>query len=92
MKGLKYISTGARPSGVRGGGAAILVNMKEYTFEKLDINVPHNLEVLWGIVRPKQILPNAKFREYVVCLFYSPPRGAGRTKRCLTISSPAPTP
>ena len=45
MKGLKYISTGARPSGVRGGGAAILVNMKGYTLEKLDINVPHNLEV-----------------------------------------------
>ena len=30
MKGLKYISCGARPSGKRGGGAAILVKLTQH--------------------------------------------------------------
>ena len=80
MKGLKYISTGARPSGVRGGGAAILTNLKKFSVEKVDINVPHNLEVIWAIVRPKLKLPNAKFNEYIICSFYSPPKSRKNKK------------
>ena len=73
MKGLKYISCGARPSGKRGGGAAILVNTEKFSLEKLDINIPHNLEVQWGLVRPKKITPSTKYREMIFCCFYSPP-------------------
>ena len=45
MKGLKYISCGARPSGKRGGGAGIIVNLKKFSLDTLEIHVPHNLEV-----------------------------------------------
>ena len=37
MKGLKYISCGARPSGKRGGGAAIVANTSKFSLEKLDV-------------------------------------------------------
>ena len=73
MKGYKYISCGARPCGKRGGGAAILANVNRFSLEKLEVSVPHNLEVQWGIARPKQVQPNAKFREHVICSFYCPP-------------------
>jgi hypothetical protein len=74
MKGLKYISCGSRPSGKRGGEAAILTDMTKFTMEKLDVNVPNNLEVQWAIIRPKQVLPSTKYREIIFCSFYSPPR------------------
>jgi hypothetical protein len=35
--------------------------------------VPHNLEATWGIVRPKEVKPSSKYREFIVCSFYSPP-------------------
>ena len=73
LEGLKYISCGARPSGKRGGGAAILLDTRKYSMETLDIIVPHNLEVQWAIVRPKEISQNSKYKEYLVCSFYSPP-------------------
>ena len=73
MKGLKYISCGARLTGKRGGGAAILVNTVKFAMEKLEVNVPNNLEVQWGLVRPKKIWPNTKYCEMIFCSFYSPP-------------------
>ena len=73
MKGLKYISCGARPSGKRGGGAAIVANTSKFSLEKLDVQVPNNLEVQWGIVRPKVVSPITRFKEILVCSFYSPP-------------------
>ena len=73
IDGLKYISCGSRPSGKRGGGVAILIDSKKMTIENLQIHVPNNLEVLWAMVRPKELCPGAKFKEYVVCSFYSPP-------------------
>ena len=73
MDGLKYISCGSRPSGKRGGGEAILIDTRKYSIENLDINIPHNLEVQWAIVRPKELSQNSKFKEYIVCSFYSPP-------------------
>ena len=74
IKGLKYISCGARPSGKRGGGAAILANLKKISIEKTDLNVPNNLEVQWAIVRPKKIEASTKYREMIVFSFFSPPR------------------
>ena len=73
MDGLKYISCGSRPSGKRGGGVAILIDSTQLNIEKLHVHVPNNLEVLWAIVRPKELPPGSKFKEYVVCSFYSPP-------------------
>ena len=73
MEGLKYISCGARPSGKRGGGAAIIVNTRKFSVEKLDIHVPNNLEVQWGLVRSKENLQNSKYQEFLVCSFYSAP-------------------
>ena len=73
MRGLKYISCGARPSGKRGGGAAIIVDTTKFSLERLDVQVPNNLEVQWGLVRPKEILQSTKFKESIFCSFYSPP-------------------
>ena len=73
MKGLKYISCGARPSGKRGGGAGILVNLKKFSIDALEIHVPHNLEVKWGIMRPKKVDNNSKYNVFLICSFYSPP-------------------
>ena len=73
LHGLKYISCGSRPSGKRGGGAAIIVNTSKFTLEKLDIHIPHNLEVQWGLVRPREVTQNTKFKEYIFGSFYSPP-------------------
>ena len=67
-EGLKYIST-ARPTGW--GGAAIIVNQEKFTLEELNISIPHNLEIIWGLVRPKD--DSATFKKIIVCSFYSPP-------------------
>ena len=73
LDGLKYLSCGSRPSGKRGGGVAILVDSTKLNIEKLQIHVPNNLEVLWTIVRPKELNQGSKFKEYILCSFYSPP-------------------
>ena len=80
IKGYKYISCGARPSGKRGGGAAIVVNTKRFTLEELEVAVPHNIEAKWGLVRPKKVERNTKYKEYIVCCFYSPPNSKKNKK------------
>ena len=75
MEGLKYIST-ARPTGW--GGAAIIVNQENFLLEKLNIHIPHNLEIIWGLVRPKN--ENATFKKIIVCSFYSPPNSRKNSK------------
>ena len=73
LMGLQYISTARSPNrkGVSHGGAAIVVNLEKFTCEKLNINTPCNLEVVWGLIRPKS--PAAKFKKIIACCFYSPP-------------------
>ena len=68
MEGLKYIST-PRPTGW--GGAAIIVNQEHFSLDKLNIHIPHNLEIIWGMMKPKD--KNAVFKRIIVCSFYSPP-------------------
>ena len=68
IDGLKYFST-PRPSGW--GGAGIIVNLKKFTVEKLNIFIPDNLEVVWGLLKPKN--ETAKFKKIIICSFYSPP-------------------
>ena len=74
-EGLKYIST-PRPSGW--GGAAIIVNQENFHLEKLNIFIPHNLEVVWGLVICKS--EDAKFKQILVCSFYSAPRTKNNLK------------
>ena len=70
--GLNFISC-PRPSTKRGGGCAVIVNEKKFTAEKLPILVPHKLEVVWTLVRPKEGNKTARFKEIIAVCFYSPP-------------------
>ena len=54
MKGLQYISCGARKNKQRGGGVAVVVNIQKFTVKKLDIYIPGSLEVVWTINWPKK--------------------------------------
>ena len=69
LQGIQYISS-PRPN-QRGGGAAISLISGEFKLTKLDVIIPKNLEVVWGLVRPKQ--PTTDFKGIVVCCFYSVP-------------------
>ena len=73
--GLKYIST-PRPTGW--GGAAIIVNQEKFSLEKLNIHIPYNLEIIWGIMKPKD--ERAIFKRIIVCSFYSPPNSRKNAK------------
>ena len=75
IDGLKYIST-PRPTGW--GGAAIIVNQRKFSIEKLNISNPENLEIVWGLLKPKA--EDSKFKKIVVCSFYSPPRSRKKQK------------
>ena len=66
-EGLKYIST-PRPRGW--GGAAIIVNQEKFVLEKLNVVIPHNLEVVWGLVKTEA--EDAKFKRILVCSFLTP--------------------
>ena len=69
IDGLKYISTPRTTK--RGGGAAIVVNLRKFSLEKIEVPIPNNLEVVWGLMRPKSA--SASIREIIVAAFYSPP-------------------
>ena len=71
MQGIKYIST-PRPGAQRGGGAGIAVRLDRFNVSKLNISIPKSLEVVWGLLRPKDI--TGKITTIIVCCFYSPPR------------------
>ena len=75
MNGLKYIST-ARPGGW--GGAALIANQEKFSLEKLNVVIPHNLEIIWGLLRPKS--EDAYFKKIIVCSYYSPPNSRKNAK------------
>ena len=72
LHGLQYISC-PRPNKKRGGGAAILGNTTRFTISKINITVPSKLEVVWGILRPKNITQATVFKEYILAAIYSTP-------------------
>ena len=76
MEGLKYISTPRTQK--RGGGAAIVVNTRTFTLEKIQVIIPYQLEVVWGLVRPKKM--SSKVKEIIVGSFYSPPKSKKNSK------------
>ena len=65
---LKFISC-PRPSTKRGGGCAVIVNENKFTAEKLPILVPHKLEVVWTLVRPKKAIEQQHSRRSLPCVF-----------------------
>ena len=77
LHGILYISN-PRPKR-RGGGAAItLCDMEnQFTLARLPIYVPPDLEVCWGIIKPKS---PGSIKEIIVCSFYCPPRSRKKTK------------
>ena len=80
MDGLQYIST-PRPRNSKGrsyGGAAIVINNEKFTCEKLNVFVPKSLELVWGLVKPKN--SSAKFERIIACSFYSPPNKKKNSK------------
>ena len=77
LDGLKYFST-PRPKGKRGGGAAIIVNSERFKVEKIEIQIPYKLEIVWALAKPKH--PDAQFKNIILCSFYSPPRSRLRNK------------
>ena len=77
IDGLKYLST-SRPSTMKGGGAAIIVNVEKFSVEKIEISIPNKLEVVWGLLKPK--VGTCKLKNIIVCSFYSPPKSRKNTK------------
>ena len=75
LNGLKYIST-SRPKTMKGGGAAIVVNLEKYSVENLVIVIPSNLDVVWGLLKLNYV--PCKFKKIIVGCFYS------RTQSLLT--------
>ena len=69
MQGIQYISNPWPDR--RGGGAAISLLAGEFSLTKLDVIQPKNLEVVWGLVRPKK--PTECFKGIIICSFYSVP-------------------
>ena len=70
IDGLKNISTPRTQK--RGGGAVIVVNTRNFSIEKMQMSNPDNLEVVWGLLRPKK--KTNQIREIIVCSFYAPPK------------------
>ena len=77
--GLTFISC-PRPSNKRGGGCAVIVNLNKFTAEKLPVIVPHKLEIVWTLVRPKNVNKTTLFKEAIVVSFYSPPNYSKNAK------------
>ena len=80
INGLQYISSPSPPNkkGVSYGGAAIVVNLEKFSLKKLNISIPNNLEVVWGLMKPKTT--SATVKNIIVCSFYSPPNKKRNSK------------
>ena len=71
MHGLHYESATrkANHKGVSYGGVALVVNLSKFSCQKLPVNVPSSLEVVWCLLRPK----SDTAKKIISCAFYSPP-------------------
>ena len=78
MCGLKYIST-PRPSSKRGGGCAIVADVTKYTLEKIEVSIPSAVEVVYGLLRPREVKIVAGVKVFIVVAFYSPPKSRKKT-------------
>ena len=76
MKGIAYIST-PRPGARRGGGTAIAACPKKFSLVKLHVEIPKSIEVVWGLLRPKNAV--GSIDKIILCSFYCPPRSKKRS-------------
>ena len=76
MDGLKYISTPRTTK--RGGGAAIVVSLKDYSLDKIEVPNPSKVEVVFGLLRPKKTA--GMIKEIIIAAFYSPPKSKKNPK------------
>ena len=53
------------------------MNTADVTVEKLDIIIPHNLEIVWALIKPKM---SSLFKVIIVASFYLPPKSRKKTK------------
>ena len=70
--GILY-KTPPRRSKRRGGGCAAIVSQTKFTAEQISIMVPHKLEVVWSLVRPKTVTKLIVFKDIIACSFYLAP-------------------
>ena len=77
LHGIMYISN-PRPKR-RGGGAAITLSdpQSQFTLSTLPIHVPPDLEVCWGLVKPRS---PGSIKAIIICSFYCPPHSKKKTK------------
>ena len=75
-KRLKYISNPRHPY-KRGGDVAIIADTSKISIEKLEIKIPHNLEIIWGLLRPKSA---SLYKVIIVASFYLPPKSKKKSQ------------
>ena len=75
LKGLKMISNPRKYK--RGGGVAIVADLSKVTIQPLEFPNPHNLEIVWALVKPKVPGP---IKQIITFAFYSPPRSRKKAK------------
>ena len=54
------------------------MNSNRFKVRKIDILIPHKLEIVWALAKPKHA--DALFKHIILCSFYSPPRSRLRSK------------
>ena len=69
LEGIKMISEPRKYK--RGGGVCILADLQEVTIQPLNIANPHNLEIVFALVKPKK---TDLVKEIITFAFYSPPK------------------
>ena len=74
IEGISTISTNRKYK--RGGGTMIAADNSKVTLEKLPVEIPNNLEVSWGLVKPKQ----GPKKDIIAVSFYYPPKSRKKTK------------
>ena len=75
MKGLGMVSNPRKYR--RGGGVCIIADLSKVTIQPIDIPNPHNLEIVFALVKPK--VPGT-IKEIITFALYSPPRSKRKSK------------
>ena len=75
MEGMRMVSQPRKYK--RGGGVCILADLSHVSIQPLEIPNPHNLEIVFALVKPKKAGP---IKEIIVFAFYSPPRSRKKNK------------
>ena len=55
-----------------------MAHLPKFSLEKIDVLIPRSVEVVYGLLRPKQ--PSTQMKEIIVVAFYSPPKSRKKTE------------